>query len=512
MAGDKKNRTTMAIRNFGGSVLERMVRFLMDFISRTIFIHLLGTTYLGVNGLFSNVLGLLSLAELGISTAISFSLYKPLADRDERKITAIIQFYKNAYRIIAVVVCVAGVSLVPFLGYIVKEPEGIEHITLIYLLFLTNSVMSYFWVYKFTMFSADQKQYVNSLYGMIMDMIVMVVQIVVLLCTRNYLLYLISRICIQQLGRFCFMKYVDHKYPYLKTKEKIELAQEDKNVITTKIKALLFHKIGTVAVYQTDSLIISSMINVTMVGLVSNFTMFTTMANAAIKSLLNAFIAGLGNIVAVETDEKKLDSFQKYDFAGFWLYGVATVCLYFLMKPFVILWIGEENVIDTFTIFLLCVNFYFSGQRATLENMKAAAGVYEQDRWIPIIEAAVNLITSVAFAMWLGLPGVYIGTFLSGIVPNISRPYVVYKYVFKKSAKQYYITYVKRALVISASILVVMGVDGMITVDHQIISFVIKLFECALVPNLMIFLTFRKRPELKYCLNQAKGLAQKVLR
>lgn len=502
----KETRTILAAKNFVWATVGNIINSILGFVSRTIFIYTLGTIYLGINGLFSNILGMLSLAELGIGSAISFSLYKPLAEKDITKIQAIINFYRTAYRIIAAIVSIIGIALIPFLKYIVKGAEGIDNITFIYLLFLFNTVTSYLISYKTTLLSADQRNYLITNINTVVRIVTVVVQMIVLLVFRNFIIYLLIGAVIQLLSKIYLNLYTNRIYPYIKGTNNSKLNKQEKSIIFTKIKALILHKIGEVSIYQTDNIITSAFINVGVVGLVSNFTMIINMINTFILAFFNAATAGLGNMIATETEKRRKEIYDNYDFLAFYFFGWSAICLYFLLIPFVSMWIGEDKIIDNLTVMLLCLNYYLTGMRVPLGNIKSAGGVYEPDRFAPIIQAFINIAISVVGAKYWGLPGIYIGTLLSSMVPNIVRPYVVYKYIFKLNCISYFKEYIIRIilLIISASIIEIFL--KIIALNNIYLMFAIKVLLCIIIPNIVLFLIYRKSSYFSYVINTVKKL------
>lgn len=503
---ENRSRTEYMMRNFFWSTIGTLVSTVLNFVSRTVFIYTLGTVYLGVNGLFSNILGMLSFAELGIGGAISFSLYKPLAENDTEKIKAIIYFYKNAYRLVALVVTVIGICIIPFLDVIVKGADGIDNLKLIYCIFLFNTVTSYLITYKTTLLNADQRNYLITNINTVVKIATMAIQTVVLIVYKNFILYLMVGAIIQLLSKFYMNIFTDKQYPYIKEKNITKLSKDEKNNLYTKIKSLIMHKVGAISINQTDNIITSAFINVGVVGLVSNFVMIINVINMFISSFFNAATAGLGNVIATETVQKRKEIYDNYDFMAFWLFGWSSVCLYFLISPFVTLWIGSDKLIDKATVALLCINYYFAGLRVPLGNIKGAAGVYEQDKWAPIVESAINICVSVIGAIYLGLPGIYIGTLLSGMVPNIVKPYVVYKYIFERKCLSYFKEYIKRILLLVISVLIIELFIKVISINNIHIMFVVKIVMCLIVPNLVFIFAYMRSHEFAYILNMVKKL------
>ena len=509
---EKQSRTAMAAKSFVSSTIGNIMSSLLGFASRTVFIYTLGTTYLGINGLFTNILGMLSFAELGIGSAISFSLYKPLAEKDIEKTQAIINFYRTAYRIIATVIALIGIVLIPFLKYIVKGADGIDNLTFIYCLFLFNTVSSYLITYKTTLMSADQRAYLITNINIVVGLITTVVQIILLLLFKSFIIYLVSNAVIQLLSKIYLNLYTDKRYPYIKGRNNSQLSKEDRNVIFTKVKALIFHKVGEVSIYQTDNILTSAFINVTVVGLVSNFVLIIGIINSFVMSFFNSATAGLGNIVATETKERRLSIYKNYDFLAFWFFGWTMICLYFLLSPFIKIWIGEDKLIDTFTIALLCTNYYLSGMRVAISNLRNAAGAFEQDKWVAIAQAVVNIIVSIIGAKFLGLPGIYIGTLVSSMLPNIVRPIIVYKYVFEKSSKMYFVIYISRIVLMLAIVTVITLITRFITFDNNIINMCFIAILCILIPNITFIVIFRKREEFAYVKGMIDNVALSKLR
>ena len=505
------SRTRNAVKNFIFSTLGNVLNYITSFVSRTVFIKTLGTTYLGVNGLFTNILGMLSLAELGVGIAISFSLYQPLAEKDTKKIQALINFYRTAYRFIALSVAILGVSLVPFLPYIVNEAEGVDNLSLIYLLYLTDTVLSYLITYKSTILNADQKSYLCTNITTITRVIATVFQILVLILFKNFIIYLIVQIVVQLLGKIYINIFTGKQYPYLQGRNKARLSKEERNTIFKKIKALMAHKVGDVAINQTDSIITSSFINVTVVGLVSNYTMIIQVINSVINTFFSSAVAGLGNVIATETKEKRLSIFKKYDFLGFFFFGWSSIFLYFLLEPFITLWIGADKLIDQYSLLLLCVNYYFTGQRVSLGNIKSAAGVFEQDVWMPFAQAAINIFTSILMVQLCGLPGIYIGTLFSSLVPNIGRPIIVYKYIFERSSKEYFIEYIKRVILVLSCGGIVFAASVLIPFESIILNLIMRFVLCLVVPFIGIWICYRKTSEWTYCVDITKRIINKVV-
>ena len=340
-------------KNFAYSLLYTVLTAVTSFVSRSVFIYTVGVSYLGANSLFTNILSMLSLTELGLSSAICFSLYAPLAKNDIDTIKSIMRFYKKAYRVIAVVITVIGMSLIPFLDNLIKDPGDIQHIPFIYVVFLYNTVISYLFTYKTTLLSADQKGYVMTNVNMVINIVTVAIQTIVLLIWKNYFIYLCLGAVINTVQWIFINRIIFKIYPYLKDKNVLPLNSKERKTIATNVKAMVFHKVGDLCINQTDNMIISSFIGIAVVGKYNNYYMIINIINKFAQSIFNAATASIGNLIATESYERRYEVFKRYNFLGFWIFSWTGLCLYVLLTPFVKLWLGEEFIIDHFTIGLV---------------------------------------------------------------------------------------------------------------------------------------------------------------
>lgn len=503
-------------KNFAYSFLSTILTAVTSFISRTVFIQTVGVSYLGANSLFANILSMLSLTELGLSSAIGFSLYAPLARQDTATIKSLMRFYKIAYRIIALVIAVLGLLLIPFLDYLIKDSGDIQHIPFIYIVFLYNTVVSYLFTYKTTLLSADQKGYVMTNMTMVINIVTVVIQTAVLLLWKNYFVYLILGAILNTVQWLFINRRIYALYPYLRDKDVIPLAGKERRTIAVNVKALVFHKFGELCINQTDNLIISSFISIAAVGIYNNYYMIVSIINRFAQSIFNAATASLGNLIATESYEKQYEVFKRYNFLGFWIFGWTGLCLYVLLTPFVKLWLGNDFLIDGLTLALVMINYYLVGMRVTVGNVKMAAGLYAQDQWAPIVQAVINLVVSIIAAMQMGLPGVFLGTVISGIcVPCWYRPLVVYKYAFHKPVREYFSRYFIYLAVTMANVLLVMAINRYIITPAalpEVAEFLLMSVVCVCVPNCIIIVLFHRAEEFQYLLALATSIIKRFRR
>ena len=493
-------RVQYAVKNIAFGYVGNITSTVMGFVLRTVFILKLNETLLGINGLYTGVLAMLSLAELGIGTALNFSLYAPVARKDYEKIKSYMMFYKKAYRIIAAVIAVIGVALIPFLKYIIKNPGnyGMQELTIYYLIFLFNTVSTYFVAYKYSLVNAEQKNYIQTNVMTLTKLVTTLLQIIVLLVSSNFLLYLLTQAAVELAQKIIVNEYLNRRYPYLKEKNVIPLSKEETKEIAEKTKALVYHKVGDAARLQTDSIIISSFIQVVAVGRVDNYNMVINSISGFVNIIFNSVISGLGNLVATESREKQYEIFKIYRFAANWIYGLSAIGFFLLLTPLVeILW-GEQWILSDMVVGLILIDYYFKGDRIVLSNFKTAAGVFEEDKWLAVVQGAANLVISIVLVQIIGLPGVYIGTILSGLIANIVRPVIIYRVCFEKKVGEYFIDTVKQLIIVSVIAVVLYFAKDMIMRENSIITFGIMATAVIMVYNVIYLGLFIRTNEVTY--------------
>ena len=521
-------RVQAAKKNIVFGLVGKIVTLILPFILRTLFIKDLDK-YLGINSLYAEILSFLNMAELGIGTAINFSLYGPVARGEKEKIKSYIQLYKRAYYYIAVVVSVIGIILVPFLGIIVKQPKDVflDHrdIVLFYLIFLFNTVSSYFVAYKYSLSNAEQKNYIQDNAFNITKTVTVLVQIVVILATKNFYFFLITDAIIQLIQKIFISRYLDNMYPLLKEKNIQKLSKEEENTIWTKTKALMYHKVGDVIRLQTDAIIMSSVLGTDKVGYASNYTMVILAVAGVVDSVFNSLTTSFGNLIATETKEKQYGMFKIYRFVAAWIYGFSAVGFMLLITPLVEMYTKHAKGDDwnqawllvPIAVIMYVTDYYFKGERKVLVNFKTAAGVFEQDKYFALIQGIVNLILSIWLAIaWSddpkifgitvsGVAGVYVGTVVSGLIANITKPVIIYRTCFDKSAVGYFIDSFKY-LVSMAFIMVICYLIGKrVMPEPTILGFAAMVVIITVVFNGVYLILYGRTEEFKYLLEKVKA-------
>ena len=494
-------RIQHTIKNIVFGYIGNLSSTVLGFILRTVFIMKLDETLLGVNGLYTGVLSMLSMAELGIGTALNFSLYAPVAQKNYDKIKSYMQFYKKAYRIIGLIVAVLGIVLIPFLKYFIKNPGdyGIEELTIYYLIFLFNTVSTYFVSYKYSLVNAEQKNYIQTNILTITKLATTILQLIVLVTTSNFLLYLLTAAAVELLQKIWANRYLNKRYPYLLDKDIVPLGKEETKDIWDKTKALLCLKVGDIARLQTDSIIISSFIQVSIVGIVDNYNMVINAIQNFVLVIFNSAISSFGNLIATESKQRQYELFKVYRFVANWIYGLSAIGFYVLLTPLVVdLWLGEKWMLGANIIAMIVIDYYFKGDRVVMMNFRTAAGVFEQDKFLPLIQGGVNLVISIVLVQKIGLIGVYIGTVISGLIANVSRPPIVYRVCFDRKSKEYFIDTAKYLVVMAVILAIVLPLSNMILDKVTLVSFVLTGIMIVVIYNVIFLLAFCKTGEFQY--------------
>ena len=501
-------RVRFAEKNILFGYVGQAATMLMSFVLRTIFIQNLSEQLLGINSTYSNVLSILSMAELGIGTALNFALYKPVAENDREKIKSYMQMYRKAYTVIAFVVACIGLVLVPFLPRLVKNPGvSSRELTLYYLIFLFNTVSTYFVSYKYSLCNAEQKNYIQTNINTVTKLVTTGLQIAVIVATKNFLFYLLTDMAVQLVQKIFVSWYLNRLYPYLLEKNVSPLSKEEHDEVWAKTRALVLHKVGDVARLQTDSLIISSFIQVSVAGMVDNYTLVINAVTNFVNIIFNSVISGFGNLIATESRERQLALFKVYRFFASWIYGFAVAGFFTLLTPLIRLWLGDAWVLPASAVSLILIDLYFKGERTVLSNYKTAAGVFEQDKWLALIQGAVNLVLSILLVQKIGLAGIYVGTVVSGLIANVTKPVIIYRTCFDLKPTGYFADSARYAAVTAGSILLCRALAGSLLAACTIPRFLVCAVLVTAIYNGLFFLLFGRGQEAKYLL----GIAERRL-
>lgn len=511
----ENNRTKNTIKNVKTSFILQIINKITAFIVRTIFIYTLNVEYLGVNGLFTNILTVLSFAELGIGTAIIYNMYKPIAIGNHEKVKSLMCLYKKAYTIIGIVVFLLGISLIPFLDVLVKDvPQIKENITLIYVLFLINTSVSYFYSYNKSILLATQEQSVINRIDSILYLVKCVLEIILLLIFKNYLVYLIIEILFTIFENI-YVSWTAYKmYPEILSGKAQKLDKKEGKVIFSNVKSLVIYKLGTVIMTGTDNILVSTLVNVAAVGLCSNYNLIISSVNAIINSSLNGVVGSIGNLNAIAKPEKKESIFYQLTFIYYMLYSVATIMLITLLNPFIKMWLGNEYVLNISISIALAISFFIAGMRESGYIYRTTLGLFNKSQATPYIGAFVNIVLSIILCKYIGLVGIFIATSIAQLVSySWIDPYLIHKYEFKTPVTKYFKKYFIYCVIFLLELLVCMTICKNITVSNIYINFLIRGVICCFIPIIINIIMFRKTVEFSLLYDRfAKPIIKKYIK
>lgn len=485
----------------------------MGFVCRMVFVKCLSADYLGVNGLFSNIITMLSLAELGVSTAIGYALYKPMADNDEEKLASLMAFYSKAYRAIGTAIFALGVLLMPFLHVIIQEQPNIkESIYLLYLINLFSTASTYFFSYRTSLLVVAQRNYIVGATNYAITIVQSILQIAALLLFRNYVSYLL----IQMAGTLTFNVIVSRiavKYfPFLREKGAKPLPKGERKVLFGNIRDLMIYKVSSLMVNSTDNILITIFSGLATTGIASNYTMLVGILNSLLGQIFNGLTASVGNHNASESGEKRYQMFSFLNMINFWFFGWAALGIFFCSSDLVQLCFGEEYVLSLEIPLVIALNFYTVGMMNAIWTYKFTMGLFRYGRFTQCITGVLNIVFSVFFGMSWGLFGILIATTAARLCTNLwYDPYALYVHGFGKKP----ILYLKKYLgYLGVLMIAAMGcqLSCLVVGGPLIVRTVLKMALCTLVSNGVFVIAFHRTPEFQKLKGYTGRIFAKVLR
>lgn len=485
---------------------------LLQFVLRTALIYIMGAEYLGLNGLFSNIFAFLNLAELGIGSAIVFSMYKPIAEGDTEKVKSLQSMYKRFYLIISIIIAALGVCVLPFLKYLINGDVSVDvNIYLLYILYLANTLFGYLSAHKRSLLFAHQRNDVENKVSTICLFGMTILQIAVLFIFRNYYIYFVVNMVFTILECVLIYIWANKLFPELKGKAE-PLDNQTKKEIFKNVGAISMHKVGSAVVFSTDNILISSMLGLVLLGAYSNYSLIISTLTAVFVLVNNAIKGSVGNLIASADKEYVFNRFKKINFLFSFLSTFATVCMLVLFQPFISVWTKSNStyLLNFSTVVLLCLSFYFGKMRSGAGVFKECAGLFKQDQWKPIVEAVVNLVASIVLGLFMGLNGIILGTIISTIVaPLWVEPLVLYKHYFKKSVWDYFKTYIRDFLIMIVVCVACYFVCTFIP-NAGIWWLIVKFGVCGLLCGGLLVIAYLPTNEFKECFAMFKDFLKKL--
>lgn len=429
-------RTEKSIRNFIFAIASQAITVVLSFITRTCLIYCLGIEAVSINGLFTEVITALSLAELGVGSAIVYNLYKPLSEGDHQKVSQLMNLFRKAYRIIALATLVIGVSLTPWLHLFIRDLSyDMSYIRLIYLMFVFQSVVSYLFSYKIALLEADQNAYIFTKISTVFRIVGTVLVLIILLVTRKYIFFLGANILLVILTNAYASHVVDQKYPYIDKKEK--LPKEERSQIFGNIRNIFVKQFAGRVVDSTDNLLISSLVSTLLVGYYSNYLVVIGVFKQLTDRMMNAAMASMGNLFVTERTENKIETLNRLTFIFYVFASIAAVGTFACVQPFITLWLGDEYLLNYSVVAILCLLLVTEITYKPLSSAMHLSGFFEIGRNISFVSAIVNLAVSIVLGMRIGMIGIFIGTMCTYTIEIITKIHYLFKLYFKESSLRY---------------------------------------------------------------------------
>lgn len=491
-------RTKNATRNIIFGTILKAYQILVPFLMRTAMIYLMGVQYLGLTSLFTSILQVLNLAELGVGSAMIYSMYKPIAEDDNKTICALMKLYRTYYRLIGLVVAVVGCGLMPFIPKLISGdiPESIN-IYILYLLNLIATVLSYWlFAYKNSILQAYQRTDIVSKVTLVTSTIQYALQLLVLFLFKNYYLYVIVMLATQAINNIATAFVADKLYPQYKPRGQVKI--EEKKAINGRVRDLFTSKIGGIIYDSADTIVISSFLGLTVLAVYQNYFYILNAITGIITVVFSACTAGIGNSIIVETKEKNYDDLKIFTFIISWIAGFCSVCLLCLYQPFMELWVGK-NLMLSFSAVVCFVIYFFVRQINSLFNMyKDASGMWHEDRFRPLVAALTNLMLNLILVNFIGVYGVLLSTVVA--IVCVGLPWLLRNLFTVIFERNHLFSYLKilacYCFVIFVSCMVTYIICRKISAD-PIITILLRGIICLIIPNFIYLIAYKSRREFK---------------
>lgn len=490
------SRTEYSLLNIFVGLGGYLLNTVLGFVCRIVFVYCLSADYLGISGLFTNVLSMLSLAELGVGSAVVYALYKPLAEHDEEKIASLVKLYGKAYKAIGIIIAIVGILLMPFLNVIVNDPPKInESLYLIYLIYLLNSASSYFFSYRTSLLSAAQQNYIVVGINYAVTISQSILQMIWLMITHNYLGYLL----IQSIGTLVYniisSRISVKRFPYIIKKDIKPLSKLETYSLFSNVRDLMIYKVSSLFVNSTDNILITFYNGLSITGLSSNYTLLISTLNSLLGNIFNGMTASIGNYNALENKNKQYEMFKFLNLMNFWIFGWASLGILFCSSDIVELCFGTEYILPLKIVIVLSCNFYIVGMLNAVWTFKTTLGLFHYGRFIQLILGVLNILLSILLGKCWGLFGILLATTISRALTNTwYDPYAVFKYGFNKSPLLYLGRYIEYFVVLLIIVFINYTIFSFIN-GSLIFRLILKIIICSIITNIVFFLAFHRSKE-----------------
>ena len=490
-------RRKKSLYNIASSLASYFVTMIFAFITQALIVKILGIEYSGINGLFTNILTMLSVAELGIGTAIIYKLYEPLSKNNKEEIKSWMNFYKICYRFVAAFVVIIGLILLPLIPTIVGNTYIKENLYILYLISLLDVAFSYIMTYKRSLLYADQKSYIINIIHIGYVVFMNLCQVMVIYFTKNYLIFLMVKVIYRIMENLLINLYVNKNYAYIK-EPSTKISKSEKNDIVERIKAIFIQKVSFVVNKGIDNITISIFLGVASVGLYTNYNLIATTLCGIIFQMISGFTASIGNLLTESNKKKNYVIYKTITLSNTFLTTICISGFICCIDTFMKIWLGSKYILPISIIISFAIYIYSDSIRRSITIYKEAAGICKEDKYVYILMAIINLTTSIILCKIIGISGVIIGTSLSYIfLIFYSYPKYIYKKVFDVSITNYYKEKIKSIILIIISCIIGYTICYYIG-NKCILDLIIRGFISILIPTVIYIISYRNSDELKY--------------
>lgn len=434
----KESRLVNSLRNVVFGLLKYSVSIIFPFITRTVIIYSMGKEYVGINSLFSSILQVLSLSELGFSNAIVFYMYAPIAKGDTDKVCSLLNLFRKIYRICGFVILGVGIAISPFVDRLIKGdyPASIN-IYFVFIMLVFNTALSYFFCgYKTALFIAYQRSDIESKVQIFSNLLMNLLQILVIVFFHNYYLFVICMLCATLFSNYLLYYFSKKHFPQIKSQGVLD-TYEKKNIYA-KVKALFGHQLDAVIINSVDNIVISTFLGLNVLTNYSNYYFIVNAVISIVIMIANSFVASIGNGIAVDSVDDNYSFFMTFNYAIGLINIVCSSLMIVLYQDFMYIWMGTDGLLGLSTVICLVLSFYCRQMRRGVLTYKNAIGIWQEDKFKPYVAAITNLILNIVLVNMIGLNGVVISTIISVIF--IETPWetiILFKVYFKKGLKKF---------------------------------------------------------------------------
>ena len=508
MSFNKDSRTKNAGRNALSAFINKIVILFLTFVSRKFFIDYIGVEYFGINGLFSNILTLLAMADLGLGTAMNVSLYKPIAEQDTRKISALLNYFRKIYYGIAGAVTLIGLSLIPFLGYLVNLDKGIPYLEVYYSIFVLRSAVSYLFVYKASIVRADQKNYLVNRIDIHVNLIKTVLKIISIITLKSFLVYILLDVAGVLAHNIIVSRIANKQYPFIKKVELLD--KEEKKTIFSDISSIFLYKISWCLLNGSTNILMSILVGTIFVGLYSNYHTITINLETFIALFFTSLTPSIGNLVATSSPEKRFAAFRTMQMVSFCICGIVCVCVFNLTQDFIELWFGKDLLLDRLTLFAITLNLFFSTCMRPVWTFREGTGMYRQIRYIMFVTAILNILLSIVLGKWLGVSGIIFAISISKFATYFwYEPNILFKKFFNRKVRYYYLDYAANIAILIAGGYFCTWVISHLFSDISVLNWFLKALFCIGIMSTIYFFRYFRTIECKNLISKIRNSRKK---